>query len=109
MNALSGMMGAGGGNNPGAGNVDLNAMRNLLGGMGGGMQPVQPVANPEEAYASQLTQLQVNLAAGSLQDSLLSVRLVSWPSHSEDSLIKMGEERVEQITLLVRHKASSPC
>ena len=43
------------------GGLDMQALQNMLGGMGGGMPAVQPVANPEEAFASQLTQLRAFL------------------------------------------------
>lgn len=52
-NALSGMLG-GGANAEGG----LDTLSNLL---RGGMPAVPPVANPEEAYASQLTQLRARL------------------------------------------------
>lgn len=62
---LSGMMGAGGGASPGPPGTGINlaALQSMLGGMGGGMPLIQPVANPEEAFASQLVQLQVQLSA----------------------------------------------
>ena len=59
--ALSGMLGGGAGAGGGMGGLDMQALQNMLGGMGGGMPAVQPVANPEEAYASQLTQLRACL------------------------------------------------
>jgi len=65
--AAMGAMGAGGGAAAGgAGNPGLAGLQQLLGGMGaggmgmgmGGFGVPPPVANPEEAYADQLTQLE---------------------------------------------------
>ena len=62
MGALSGMMGGAGAPPGGNGGMDLQALQSMLGGFGMGTPAIQPVANPEEAYASQLTQLQVEAA-----------------------------------------------
>lgn len=62
LSALSSLMSGGAGAAPNRGNngpLDWQALQGMLGGMGNPLPAHQPVANPEETYASQLTQLQV--------------------------------------------------
>ena len=59
-NALSSMLGGGAGAGGGLGGLDMQQLQNMMGGMGGGFPAVPEVANPEEAYAEQLTQLRVS-------------------------------------------------
>lgn len=59
-NALSSMLGGGAGAGGGLGGLDMQQLQNMMGGMGGGFPAVPAVANPEEAYAEQLTQLRVS-------------------------------------------------
>ena len=65
---------------PGQNNADLTSLLQMLGGGGGdaaglgglgGFGGIAPVANPEEAFAAQLTQLQVKLQSASLQKGRL--------------------------------------
>lgn len=79
--ACSALMSAAGGN--------FGSFANLLGGVGGSFGAAPPVADPETAYASQLTQLQVaccpTVVMCTRYISLKSVHCIHAPNACMDS------------------------